>query len=314
MIGVLRLAVDFRHFAGMNAGENDRRLAGIRRRRDPGIDAEVCRQHDALPVESRRHALPALAAGGNEGGDDGNEHEAAHRIRIAHRQPRRRPSGLEGTRGGKRSRHMGLPQRERIGIGRRDGEFIGDRRRRTMQNAAAAIEPAQRLGGGRHAQEGEWDHGGDSERREYEEAGRARQRRQEQPQAQPGDSEEQADDDSEPRQCRPQPFPEDAPARAAQSERRVASARLHLPSGTKWNDGSARVPSISSPRKTSPEQDDCPSNRHPAPASCLSMIFSENRSSTFRDHARDNAATKGQFKGGGSTGPRRKGSRAMQNS
>src|SRR4029077_20451231 len=102
--------------------------------------------------------------------------------------------------------------------GRRDGEFIGNRRRRTVQNAAATIEPAQRLGGGRHTQEGEWDHGGDSERREYKEAGRARQRRQEKPEALPGDSEEEADDDSEPRQYRPQPFPEHAPARAAQSE------------------------------------------------------------------------------------------------
>ena len=182
-----------------------------------------------------------------------------------------------------------------------------------MQNAAAAIEPAQRLGGGRHAQEGEWDHGGDSERREYKEAGRARQRRQPKPEAEPGDSEEQADDDASRASAghsRSQKMLQRARRRASPSCERAAP----LPSGTGWNDGSARVPSISSPRKTSPEQDDCPSNRHPAPASCLSMIFSENRSSTFRDHARDNAATKGQFKGGGSTGPRRKGSRAMQNS
>ena len=63
------LAVDLRHFAGMNAGENDRRLAGIRRRRDPGVDAEIRRQHHALPVERGGDALPAFAAGGNEGGD-----------------------------------------------------------------------------------------------------------------------------------------------------------------------------------------------------------------------------------------------------
>ena len=38
----------------------------------------------------------------------------------------------------------------------RDGEFVGDRRSLDDANAAAAIEPAQRIGGGRHAQESEW--------------------------------------------------------------------------------------------------------------------------------------------------------------
>jgi len=50
----------------MNAGENDRRLAGIGRRSDPGIDAEICRQYHALPIESCGNALPVFAAGGNE--------------------------------------------------------------------------------------------------------------------------------------------------------------------------------------------------------------------------------------------------------
>jgi hypothetical protein len=58
-------------FAGMNAGENDRRLAGIGRRGDPRVDAEICRQHHALPVERRRDALPAFAAGGDESGPTG---------------------------------------------------------------------------------------------------------------------------------------------------------------------------------------------------------------------------------------------------
>jgi hypothetical protein len=57
----------------MDAGENDRRLAGIGRRSDPRVDAEICRQHHALPVECRRDALPALAAGGNESGNAGEE-------------------------------------------------------------------------------------------------------------------------------------------------------------------------------------------------------------------------------------------------
>jgi hypothetical protein len=60
-------------FAGMDAGENDRRLAGIGRRRDPRVNTEICRQHDALPVERRGDALPALAAGGDESGVSSDE-------------------------------------------------------------------------------------------------------------------------------------------------------------------------------------------------------------------------------------------------
>ena len=67
----------------MNAGKNDRRLAGIGGRRDPGVDAEIRRQHHALPVERRGDALPAFAAGGEEGGDAGDQNQAAQRIGVA---------------------------------------------------------------------------------------------------------------------------------------------------------------------------------------------------------------------------------------
>ena len=82
----------------------------------------------------------------------GDQDEAAQRIRIAHRKPRRRPAGLEGARRGQRALDVGLPQRQRIWILRRNRKLVGDRRRRAMANAAAAIEPAQRLGGRRQAQ------------------------------------------------------------------------------------------------------------------------------------------------------------------
>ena len=71
--------------AGMNAGKNDRRLAGIGGRGDPGVDAEIRRQHHALPIERRGDALPMFAAGGDEGGDAGDQNEAAQRVRIAPR-------------------------------------------------------------------------------------------------------------------------------------------------------------------------------------------------------------------------------------
>ncbi len=150
-----RVRVLPRDLAGMHAGEDDRRLAGISGRRHPGVDAEIRRQHNALPIERRRDALPMLATGGDEGGDRGDENKTAQRIGIAQRKPGRRPSRPERAGLGKRALDMRSPERERIGICRRDGEFVGDRRRRPMANAAAAIEPAQRVDGGRQAQRNE---------------------------------------------------------------------------------------------------------------------------------------------------------------
>src|ERR1700688_3132345 len=40
-----------RRLAEMDAGQDQRRLAGIDRRNDPGIDAEIRRQYDTVPVE-----------------------------------------------------------------------------------------------------------------------------------------------------------------------------------------------------------------------------------------------------------------------
>ncbi len=135
-----------RRFAGMNAGQDDRRLAGISRRRHPGVDAEIRRQHHALPIERRGDAFPAFAAGGEKRGDAGDQHQRAQRIRIAPGDARRRRAGLERARRLQRALDMGVPQRERIRILRRDRELVGDRGRRTMAQAAAAIEPAQSVG------------------------------------------------------------------------------------------------------------------------------------------------------------------------
>ena len=181
LTGSFELEVLAGDFARMHAGKDDRRLAGISRRRDPGVDAEIRRQHDALPVERRGDALEVFAAGGNEGGDDGNENEAAQRVRIARCQTRRRPAGLERPRRGERALDVRLPQRQRIGVLRRDREFIGNRGRRPMTDAAAAVEPAQRVGGGREPQRHEWNDRGDRENGEYHESRSPGERRQPEP-------------------------------------------------------------------------------------------------------------------------------------
>ena len=168
-------------FARMHAGKDDRRLAGVSRRRHPGVDAEIRRQHDALPIERRGDALEVFAAGSNEGGDNGDENKAAQRVRIARRQTRRRPAGLERPRRGERALDVRLPQRQRIGVLRRDRELIGNRGRRPMTDAAAAIEPPQRVGGDRQPQRHEWNDRGDREDDEHHESGSPGERRQPQP-------------------------------------------------------------------------------------------------------------------------------------
>ncbi len=119
---------------------------------------------------------------------------AAQRIRIAQRQPRRRPAGLERARRQERALDMGVPQRERIGILGRDGELVGDRRRRAMPHAAAAIEPAQRRRRRRACAD---SRAAPSRRRtrtaNTDSADRAAERRQPQPHAEPGHREEQSD-------------------------------------------------------------------------------------------------------------------------
>ena len=132
-----------RGLARAQARQHDRRAAGIDRRRDPGIDAEIGRRHHALPVEGGGDALDALAAGGKEARHRQNEHERAQRHRIAQRQPRRRPAGLELARRQQRAFDMRAPERLRDRIVLVGGDLVGDRGGRPVRLAAAAVEPAQ---------------------------------------------------------------------------------------------------------------------------------------------------------------------------
>jgi hypothetical protein len=58
-------------------------------------------------------------------------------------------------RGGAGALDMGVPQRERIGIARRDRERVDERGRRTMAQPAGVVEPAQTVGDGGHAHKDE---------------------------------------------------------------------------------------------------------------------------------------------------------------
>ena len=112
-----------RLLAGMNAGQHDRRLAGIGRRHHPGVDAEIRRQHHARPVECRGDPLPPFAAGGKERGDAGDQHQRAQRIGVAPSDARGWLAGFERAHRGQSALDMGVPQRQRIGILRGDREL-----------------------------------------------------------------------------------------------------------------------------------------------------------------------------------------------
>ena len=72
------------------ARQDHRRLAGVGRRRHPGVDAEIGRRHHALPIEGRGDAFHPLAAGGEERRDHQHRHQrrAAQRDRALQRAAR----------------------------------------------------------------------------------------------------------------------------------------------------------------------------------------------------------------------------------
>ena len=192
-----------RRLARMYASKNDRRFTGIAGRRHPGVDAEIRRQHHALPVECRSDTFPVFAAGGDEGGDDGDEHKASQRIGVARRNARRGPARLEGAGRGERAFDVRAPQRQRIRVLRGDDELVGDRRRRAMTQPAPAIEPAESVGGRGYAKAAEWNERRQCQQREHDHAGGAAERRQPEPEAKPRNRQEQTDDRRQRRQSGP---------------------------------------------------------------------------------------------------------------
>ena len=215
-----------RGVARAQARQHHRRTAGIDRRRHPGIDAEIRRRHHALPVEGGGDAFDALAAGGKEGRHHQDQRERAQRHRIAQRQLRLRPAGLELARRQQRAFDMRAPERLRHRIVLIGGDLVGDGRGRPVRLAAAAVEPAQAVRFAGQPQQQQRDRGRRGEDEEQDQPDGARQRRQHDPQTGPGQRQEQAERGRQRGQRRPQPLPQQTAARALQRPRQHRPPRL----------------------------------------------------------------------------------------
>ena len=200
-------------------GQNHRRLAGIVRRRHPGIDPDIGRRQHAVPVERRGNPQHALVAGGEIGGRQHHHDQRAQRPGIVDRKPRRRQAGANPLDRGQRALALLAPQRLRdrvLGL-----ERIGQRGRRAVADAGAAVEPAQRLFAGRPAKPRKWIQRRQRREGEQADADRARQERQRQPQSGPGRHQKQPDDAQNPGQTRPGALPRDRVLRPLQGLRQL---------------------------------------------------------------------------------------------
>ena len=129
-------------FARAQARQDHRRTAGVDRRRDPGIDAEVRRHHHALPVEGGGDASDTLAAAARSVATTRMSVSARSAIRIAQRSFGLRPAGLELAGRQQRAFDMRAPERCVTGslwlAAIASAMAVAGRRA-----AAAAVEPAQ---------------------------------------------------------------------------------------------------------------------------------------------------------------------------
>ncbi len=199
--------------------QDDRRLAGVERRRHPGVDPDIGRRQHAVPVEGGRDARGALVTRGNKGRHHHHDDERAQCPWIVDRQSRRRQAGPDPLDGGQRPLALRLPQRQRDRILR--GERIGQRGGGPVADAGAAIEPAQGLLAARPAKPNQREQR--HQRRDHEQSGshRAAEERQRQPQPGPRDHQEKSDDSQKPRQMRPDALPRYRICRSLQGLRQL---------------------------------------------------------------------------------------------
>ena len=73
----------------VGGGKNDRRLAGIDRRRHPGVDPDIGRRQHAVPVEGCGDPHRAFVTGGDIGRHHHHHDQRAQRPGIVDRKPRR---------------------------------------------------------------------------------------------------------------------------------------------------------------------------------------------------------------------------------
>ena len=205
--------------------QDDRRLAGIERRRHPGIDPDIGRRQHAVPVERRLGTQHALVAGGDIGRHHHHRDQRAQRPGIVDRQPRRRQAGADPLDRRQGALALRLPQRQRDRILGR--QRIGQRGRRAMADAGAAVEPAQALFAARPAKPDQRKQRSQRQQHEQAEADGARQKRQRQPQSGPGHHQKQPDDGQQPRQMRPASLPGDRISGPLQGLRQLAAAKRH---------------------------------------------------------------------------------------
>ena len=200
---------------------------------------------------------------------------------------------------------MGVPQRQRIGILRRDRELVGDRGRRAVAKAAAAVEPAQRRRRSPACAEAERHAPRAASTANASSTDGAAERRQPQPQSEPGQRQEKPDRGRERRQRRPQPFPEDGPARAPQRRREQRPGRRRLPAAALPGAGSARW--LPSPRSPSSRKSTHNNTLTWSGMTFLRTSFDPSHSFEHDPYPKtgfhssgscsDNAPPKGQFKG-----------------
>ena len=98
--------------AGTQARQDQRRPAGVGRRRHPGVDPEIRRRHHAVPVERRGDALASVRRRRRRTSrrPEPPPARAAHKDRA--RRLRARLAGLERRAARKRALHMRAPQRD----------------------------------------------------------------------------------------------------------------------------------------------------------------------------------------------------------
>ncbi len=159
--------------------QNDWWLAGIERRCHPGIDPDIGRRQHAVPVERRLGAQRALVARGHIGRDHHHRDQRAQRPGIMDRKPRRRQAGADALDRCQGAFALRLPQCVRNRI--RRGQRIGQRGRRAMADAGAAVEPAEGLFAARPAKPGKRKQHAQRRQHEQTEAHGARNERQRQP-------------------------------------------------------------------------------------------------------------------------------------
>ncbi len=195
--------------------QHDRRLAGIGRRVDPGVDARARGRGGAgaAPVEGGGEAGIALGAGDEGGGDHRDEGGGAKRIAVAPRHLRRGRREFQPGDIGFEAAAVQRPERLRPRVGRAAGERVVEGGGRAVRHAGIAVEAGEALAArgpteARLAPERE----GEREREQCQ-PGDARPGRHDLPEARPRERDKAADDRQNGRGGTPDVLPGEGRAR-----------------------------------------------------------------------------------------------------